>query len=247
MSFGAFHRTEESTGLDLRRRNPIWLIVLFAVVGFSITIAVELLAGSSQYGVMIVAGCVLAAIPMILLSSRALPQGWAKLQMLRQNWRWWHPLWFCIFFSMLVFRIRDVGAAKANPLDAWAMTRVLPEAFVSLSLIIRLLLKKPNWMRALFTGIPGLMAIYCLICLTTAAWSVNASWTAYKSLEFLADVSLIASIVASAESSLTYQSLLDWTLTFYGLSLVGVWLNLPIWPTDAMDGGRLTGVIPVEA
>jgi hypothetical protein len=196
---------------------------------------------------MIVAGCVLAAIPMILLSSRALPQGWAKLQMLRQNWRWWHPLWFCIFFSMLVFRIRDVGAAKANPLDAWAMTRVLPEAFVSLSLIIRLLLKKPNWMRALFTGIPGLMAIYCLICLTTAAWSVNASWTAYKSLEFLADVSLIASIVASAESSLTYQSLLDWTLTFYGLSLVGVWLNLPIWPTDAMDGGRLTGVIPVEA
>jgi hypothetical protein len=31
------------------------------------------------------------------------------------------------------------------------------------------------------------------------------------------------------------------------LSLVGVWINLPIWPTEAMDGGRLTGVIPVEA
>ena len=247
MSFGALNRTEESTGLDLRRRNPVWLILLFAIVGFSIAVSVELLAGSSQYGVLIFAGAILFAIPMIVLAAQALPQGWAKLQLLRQNWTWWHPLWFLIFFSMLVFRIRDVGAAKANPLDAWAMTRVLPEAFVSLSLIIRLLLKKPNWMRALFTGIPGLMAIYCLICLTTAAWSVNASWTAYKSLEFLADVSLIASIVATAESSLTYQNLIDWTLTFYGLSLVGVWLNLPIWPTEAMDGGRLTGVIPVEA
>jgi O-antigen ligase len=66
-------------------------------------------------------------------------------------------------------------------------------------------------------------------------------------LEFLADVSLLASIVASAEGFFTYKNLVDWTLTFYGLSLVGVWCNLPIWPTEAMDGGRLTGVIPVEA
>jgi O-antigen ligase len=116
-----------------------------------------------------------------------------------------------------------------------------------LTLIIRLLLKKPNWLRALFTGIPGAMAVYCLVCVASSAWSVNASWTAYKSLEFLADVSLLAAIVASADSSLTYQNLLDWTLTFYGLSLLGVWINLPIWPNEAMDGGRLTGVIPVEA
>jgi hypothetical protein len=99
-----------------------------------------------------------------ILVFQAFPQGWSKIQILRQNWTWWHPLWFLIFFSMLVFRIRDVGAAKANPLDAWAMTRVLPEAFVSLALLIRLLLKKPNWMRALFTGIPGAMAVYCLVC-----------------------------------------------------------------------------------
>ena len=217
------------------------------MVGFAIAVSVTMLAGSAQDGVLIVATAILLGIPMVLLMARALPQGWAKLQMLRENWTWWHMLWFFIFFSMLVFRIRDVGEAKANPLDAWAMTRVLPEAFVSLALIIRLLLKKPNWMRALFTGIPGMMAVYCLVCVASSAWSVNASWTAYKSLEFLADVSLIASIVASTDSSVTYQNLLDWTLTFYGLSLVGVWINLPIWPTEAMDGGRLTGVIPVEA
>lgn len=246
MSLGAIARSE-NPGLDVRRRSPLWLIAVFAAFGFAIAVTVSLLAGSSPYGVLYAAAGLFLAIPLALLAVKAFPEGYAKLKLLRQNWTWWHPLWFFIFFSMLVFRIRDVGAAKANPLDAWAMTRVLPEAFVSLALIIRLLLKKPNWLKALFTGIPGLMAIYCLVCVASSAWSVNASWTAYKSLEFLADVSLLASIVASADSFLTYQNLLDWTFTFYGLSLVGVWSNLPIWPTEAMDGGRLTGVIPVEA
>jgi hypothetical protein len=246
MSYSVLDRTEEQS-LEVRRRNPLWLILLFVLIGFAIAVLVSLMAGSRPYGVLYAAGGILLAIPVLALMSQALPQGWAKARVLSQNWTWWHPLWFLIFFSMLVFRIRDVGAAKANPLDAWAMTRVLPEVFVSLALIIRLLLKKPNWMRALFTGIPGAMAVYCLVCVASSAWSVNASWTAYKSLEFLADVSLLAAIVASADSSLTYQNLLDWTLTFYGLSLVGVWINLPLWPVEAMDGGRLTGVVPVEA
>jgi len=246
MNSSVLDRTQEHS-LDLRRRNPIWIVLLFVVIGFSIAVLVSLLAGSKPYGVFVAAVGILLAIPAVALVIQALPQGLAKARVLAQNWTWWHPLWFLIFFSMLVFRIRDVSAAKENPLDWYAMTRILPEAFVALSLIIRLLLKKPNWMRALFTGIPGAMAIYCLVCVASTAWSVNASWTIYKSLEFLADVSLLAAIVASADSSLTYQNLLDWTLTFYGLSLLGVWINLPIWPHEAMDGGRLTGVVPVEA
>jgi len=247
MGFGGIVRAQEHGGIDSRRRSPVWILLGFIAFGFLIAVAISLLAGSKPWGVLIAAAGILAAIPLIAVTVQAFPEGYAKLQLLRQNWTWWHPLWFCIFFSMLVFRIRDVGEAKANPLDAWAMTRILPEAFVSIALIVRLMLKKPNWLKALFTGIPGMMAVYCVICVASSAWSVNAGWTAYKSLEFLADVSLIASIVASADSSLTYQNLLDWTLTFYGLSLVGVWSNLPIWPTEAMDGGRLTGVVPVEA
>jgi hypothetical protein len=90
------------------------------------------------------------------------------------------------------------------------------------------------------------MAIYCVVCVVSTAWSVKAWWTAYKSVEFLTDVSLLAAVVASAESWLTFQNLVDWTLAFYGLSLVGVWINVPIWPHEAFDGGRLTGVFPVE-
>ncbi|HLZ43904.1 MAG TPA: O-antigen ligase family protein [Candidatus Sulfotelmatobacter sp.] len=228
-------------------RRWVWLLLLFVALGFSISVAVSLLAGSSPFGVLVAAVAIVFAVPVVIVAFEAFPEAMMSLRVLARNWTWWHPLWFFIFFSMLVFRIRDVSAAKADPLDAYALLRVLPEAFVALTLIIRLILKKPNWLGALFRGIPGAMAIYCLVCLATTAWSVNASWTAYKSLEFLADVSLLAAVVASAEGSFTYQNLLDWTLTFYGLSLVGVWINLPIWPSEAMDGGRLTGVVPVEA
>src|SRR5437660_2236137 len=246
MSLTVIDRAQEHS-LDAPRRNPLWIVLFFVLVGFSIAVMISMLAGSAPYGVLIASGAILLSIPILLLMIKAIPQGWAKARVLRQNWTWWHPLWFLIFFSMLVFRIRDVGAAKANPLDAWAMLRILPEAVVALTLIVRLILKKPNWLGSLFRGIPGAMAIYSLARLASTAWSVNASWTAYKSLEFLADVSLLAAIVASAESWFTYQNLLDWTLTFYGLSLAVVWINLPIWPAEAMDGGRLTGVLPVEA
>ena len=169
---------------------------------------------------------------------KAVPEALASARELAQNWTWWHPLWFFIFFSMLVFRIRDVSEAKANPLDAYAMLRILPEAFVSSDADHSLdseeaqLAGGPVPRHSGRDGdiLPGLSG-------TTTAWSVNASWTAYKSLEFLADVSLLAAIVASAEGFFTYKSLVDWTLTFYGLSLVGVWINLPIWPTEG-DGRR---------
>jgi len=255
MSYSVLERTKPEApkfesrnyAVEARPRRTVWLLLLFIAVGFSISATVSLLAGSSPYGVLVVAGIIGLAVPLLFVMIQAAPEALENARELAHNWTWWHPLWFFIFFSMLVFRIRDVSEAKANPLDAFAMLRILPEAFVSLTLIVRLILKKPNWLGALFRGIPGAMAVYCLVCLATTAWSVNASWTAYKSLEFLADVSLLAAIVASAEGSFTYKRLVDWTLTFYGVSLLGVWSNLPIWPTEAMDGGRLTGVVPVEA
>ncbi len=243
MSYGIVERVRENGGW----RNPLGLLVLFILVGFSISMGVSMLAGSAEFGVFIVAGVIVTAIPLIALAIKAFPAAKENARTLARNWTWWHPLWFCIYFSTLVFRIRDVGMGRGNLVDSWAMLRILPEAFVSLTLITRLILKKPNWLGSLFRGIPGALAIYCLVSLASCAWSVNAAWTAYKSLEFLADVSLLAAVVASAEGFITWENLVHWTLAFYGLSLVGVWINLPIWPNDAMDGGRLTGVFPVEA
>jgi hypothetical protein len=243
MSYGTVERGREKRGT----RIPIGLLLLFILTGFSICMGVSMLAGSSEYGVLMVAGIILTAIPVIALLIKAYPAAKENARALAKNWTWWHPLWFCIYFSTLVFRIRDVGMGRGNLVDSWALLRILPEGFVSLALITRLILRKPNWLGSLFRGIPGALAIYCLVSLASCAWSVNAPWTAYKSLEFLADVSLLAAVVASSEGFITWENLVHWTLAFYGLSLVGVWINLPIWPTESMDGGRLTGVFPVEA
>src|SRR5947209_4504407 len=172
MSYGILERTRLSEArqdhtLEVRPRNSWWLLALFITIGFSISVAVSMMAGSSPYGVLIVAAVIGACIPLLFLAINAAPEALASARELAQNWTWWHPLWFFIFFSMLVFRIRDVGEAKANPVDAYAMLRILPEGFVFITLIVRLILKKPNWLGALFRGIPGAMAIYCLVCIAT--------------------------------------------------------------------------------
>jgi O-antigen ligase/polysaccharide polymerase Wzy-like membrane protein len=241
------YRTLEGARENGEQRSIFWLLALFVLMGFAISMALSFFAGASEYGGLLVAGVIVAAIPGIALLIKAFPTAVANAKLLARDWTWWHPLWFCIYFSTLVFRIRDVGSGQGNLVDSWALLRILPEGFVSVALITRLILKKPNWLGSLFRGIPCALTIYCLVSIASSAWSVNAAWTAYKSLEFLADVSLLAAVVASAEGFFSYESLVNWTLTFYGLSLVGVWINLPIWPTDAMDGDRLTGVFPVEA
>src|SRR6516225_9160942 len=171
-------RHNDASQQELRGRGKsVMVVLLFVVIGLVISVGVSTLGGSSPYGVVLVAFAVVAAVPLFALIMKALPEAVANARLLTRNWTWWHPLWFLIFFSMLVFRIRDSGAAQSNPLDIYAMTRILPEAFVALTLIIRLILKKPNWMGALFRGIPGAMAVYCLICIATTPFSVKPDWT----------------------------------------------------------------------
>src|SRR5579885_1966869 len=174
MSSGIVERARQG-GIGLRDRRSKWLLGVFVAVGFAISVVIITLTGSTEYGALMVAGGMLAAIPVIGLVIKAFPEAKASFRMLKANWTWWHPLWFLIYFSTLVFRIRDSGQASQNPLDSYAMLRVGPEAIVALALMIRLILKKPNWMSSLFRGIPGLMAIYCLVCLATTPISVKPS------------------------------------------------------------------------
>jgi len=142
------------------RGRTIAIIALFVGVGFAISVAAALLSGSSPYGLIIAPLAIILGIPGIALAIRAIPQGIALGREFALTRRWWHLPWFCIFFSMLVWRIRDVGAASQNPIDGYAMLRILPEGFAAATLIIRLILRKPNWLGSLFRGIPGAMAVY---------------------------------------------------------------------------------------
>jgi hypothetical protein len=253
MSSGTLHRMRPLRVIAAARQAPqrrgpsLKLVGGFAVLGLGISVALWALAGSSSHGILLTAAVILLAAPAVAIAARAIPQAMTMARDLAASWQWWHPLWFLIFFSTLVFRIRDVGEAQSTPIDSYALLRLIPEALVALALVIRLVVRKPNWLPALFRGIPAAITLYCLVCLATTPFSVNPPWTAYKSLEFLLDIALLASIVAGAEGFASYENLVNWTLVFYGLSLVGVWINLPIWPADAMDGDRLTGVFPVEA
>jgi O-antigen ligase len=230
---------------SLPRRG--WLLFAFVVSGFLGSIAIVSIADSvPRLGAAGVAVLILLAVPAGALTVVGAIQGLRKLMVLRRHLVWWHWMWALIACSALVFRFaRNASEVASAPLDAWAMLRVGPEGIVMLVLIVRLVLKRPNWLRDLFTGLPKWMAIFSLICITTTVWSVYAAWTAYKSIEFLFDVGLLAAILASIDSVETYTTLLDWTWLLYGAELVSAWLSAMVWPSDAWVNGRLEGVFPI--
>jgi O-antigen ligase len=224
-----------------------WLLFAFVVFGILSSLAIVSLADRvpnlGAPGVLLI---LLLAIPAGAVGIVGVVQGVRKLMVLKKELVWWHWMWALIACSALVFRFaRDASELASSPLDAWAMLRIGPEGIVILILIVRLVLRKPNWLGDLFTGLPKWMAIFALICVTTTMWSVYAAWTAYKSIEFLFDVGLLAAILASVDSVETYTTLLDWTWLLYGAELLSAWLSALVWPSDAWVNGRLEGVFPI--
>jgi len=166
---------------------------------------------------------------------------------------WYHWLWALLFVSALVFRVRNVNDIAEEPLDAWAVFRVCMVGLVGFILLVRLGLRRTPWFEELFRGIIGLLAIYCMFCLISTAWSVHPPWTLYKSLEFLIDISLVAAVVATISTTDEFKSLFDWTWALYGLLLISVFVGAVLWPELALYqsrfqmgelGARLYGVIP---
>ncbi len=236
-------------GVALRglRNGTFWMISLFVLIGLSLGLGLLFASESTGFGYETVS-VILVLFPLVVfLVIKAIPQAWDKVRQLRQAWTWWHWLWFLMFFSMLVFRVRGVKDLSANPLDPAGLLRVLAEGSVVLALLVRLVLKKPFWLKDMYRGVVGAMGVYALVCIISTLWAYTAWWTAYRSVEFFFDVALISAIVAAARSWDTYEKLLNWTLSFYGIGLVTVWIGVAFWPADAFDGGRLQGVFPVEA
>lgn len=178
----------------------------------------------------------------------ALPSTKTKLIGLARKLTWWHLLWLLIYVSGMVLRFaRDVQAARAEAVDSVAMFRIIPEVIVLAVLLVRLALRKPNWLGSLFRGVVGAMAFYALACLTSALWSVYPEWTLLKSGEYLIYVMFMATVLATVQSTEEYSSLFNLTWTFLGLDLIWTWTQTLIW-ADAWDQwGRLTGVFPIEA
>jgi O-antigen ligase len=178
----------------------------------------------------------------------ATPKAKTKLVTLAKKLTWWHGLWFLIYVSGMVFRFaRDVQVARSEPVDAVAMLRIGPEAIVAGVLLLRLVLRRPAWLRSLFQGMVGALCFYALACIVSAIWSVYPAWTLYKSGEYLIYVAFLATILVSVQSSEEYASLFNLTWTFLGFDLLWTWTQTFLWPEAWDQWGRLTGVWPIEA
>ncbi len=230
-----FYFSPETRGPFAIVAGGLLLGVLIAYVAYS----------SSGFGpVLVLLALPIAAVVLII----ALPYTKVKLVALAHKLTWWHLLWLLIYVSGMVFRFaRDVQAARAETIDSVAMLRVGPEVIVLAVLLVRLALRRPNWLVSLFRGVVGAMAFYALASLTTALWSVYPPWTLLKSGEYLIYVMFMATVLATVQSTEEYSSLFNLTWTFLGLDLLWTWTQTFIFAEAWDQWGRLTGVFPIEA
>jgi len=141
----------------------------------------------------------------------ALPAMWASWVGMKEVWRvlgafcsqlkWWHWIWLLSMSSSFVFRYRSSAEIAQNPFDSSALLRLGPEVIVGCILLARLVFRKPDWGPSMTHGIVGAMAIFGTVCLISSIWSVKFSWTLYKSLEYLLDLSTIALVLAIVRTS----------------------------------------------
>jgi O-Antigen ligase len=175
--------------------------------------------------------------------------------MRRLSFAWWQVAWLVLFLSGLSFRARTAAEISDSPVDVFALYRITCVGVVALILFVRLTLRRTNWLPSLFSGVIGVFALYPLFSLVSMAWSVNPSWTIYKSVEYLIDLSMVAAITATMQSTAEYRKLINWSWTLLGLLIVTSWLGAVIDPADALFTDptvhlaalhiRLLGLVPV--
>jgi O-antigen ligase len=149
--------------------------------------------------------------------------------------------------SGLVFRGRTAAEINNSAIDAWALYRIGCVALVGAILFVRLTLRKTQWVSQLFSGYVGLFLLFALISIVSTAWSLNAPWTLYKSLEFSVDLATLAAVLATLQTIEDYKKLIDLSWLLLGLLLCSAWLGAAVDPGDALFSDPNLRVIPLPA
>jgi hypothetical protein len=189
---------------------------------------------------------VVIAVPVLLaVGVRAMPEFVRGVRSLRRSFGWQEWSWLLLFVSAATFEVRNVNETLAQPLSGYAVLRLGPEMIVAVILAWRIAEGKSS-LKYLFSGLPGRMALFCLVALVSTAWSIVPIWTFYKSTEFLLDVTVAALIFESARSTGDYMKILDWTWIVYALETSIAWIGLVVSPANAWDDmGRLRALYPM--
>jgi O-antigen ligase len=231
-----------------------WKLPAFLLLGLLLSLAFKAAVGlfPSDYdykGFLVI----LAGIPAIFLVAFGFRQVVGHWSELKGTLRWWHGMWFLLYVSALTMQTRGPQDSAADPLNGLALFRVVPESFIFLILLVSLARQRPRWLEYYLKGLVSVLVIFGLACMASTLSSVYWEWTLYKSFEYLLDVSVIATILATIRTTEDYESLFNFTWTLVGIELVWVWCQIGIWPNEALEvppgaenaSVRLAGVFPV--
>jgi O-antigen ligase len=165
---------------------------------------------------------------------------------LANSFTWWQGLWLVMLLGGLVFRGRDQYDIQRSALDGWAMYRIFLDGIVGLVLLVHLLKRKTLWHRSLFRGLIGIMAIYPILSMLSATWSAAPAFTLFRSIEYLLDLAVLSSVVATLNSAEEYEKFANWTWTLLGLLVVSAWIGAIVDPSDAFLEGYSYGPLRVR-
>jgi len=218
----------------------------FALVGWLLTMTFFQLF--ERFGV---AGttALLVAVPLaIVIGIGALPEFFGGIRDVIRGFGWQEWLWSLLFISAMSFEAGSTVKETMNsPLagNKFVILRLGTEAIVTFVLAWRVVSGK-NSLKYLFTGLSGLMGLYCFICLLSTTWSIVPLFTFFKSAEYTLDVVAAAVIFDSAKTSKDYLKVLNFTYVVYALETGSAWIGGVISPSTAFDEmGRLSGSFPM--
>src|SRR5437660_7941593 len=229
--------------------GPPWQIILFVVLGglgfFTIlelqSFVTKHLHSYRSYDTYVFLSLLALGIPGIIYFYRTFRQAWQGTLSMLRSLRWWHWLWMIIFVSGLVFRKRTAAEGMEAPVDTAAAFRIITVGFVGSVLLVKLFMRRVEWLSSTFRGIIGLLIWFDLMALFSTIWSVYAAWTFYKAVEYGVDVCLLAAVLVMATRSEEWKKFTDWTWILFGIMLVNVWVGC-IWdPLDALAKGGIYG------
>ncbi|HEV2176116.1 MAG TPA: O-antigen ligase family protein [Terriglobia bacterium] len=204
----------------------------------------------------LLAACLIAPVVVVFFGAAFLQAAKAGLGVLPKL-KWYHALWALIFVSGLILRKRAAGEATSAPVDSAAAFRVGVVTLVGVFLLVRLFLRRTEWLQSLTKGLVGVLTWFTLTAMVSSLWSVYWQWTLYKSCEYAVDVGLLAACVLVIVDEAQMKTLFDWTWIWYGLLLLSVWAGVLYSPDQALSktfeagesgigliGVQLVGVFP---
>lgn len=232
--------------MSTRPAITTWLSPAVGAIVFGIATPVAIYAVGPYAGTALVIGGILAAVTLPL----GLEQLLRSIGTLRGELRWWHGLWFLLFASAFVFRVRDADSIRESPLDAWALYRVGACGLVGFILAARLLLGKTRWLAPMFRPLLVGLAVFSCVSMLSALWSVYPAWSFYRSLEYFIDVALLSAILTQVKAPDRFKSLFDWYWLLTGALMLAIGAGVLIWPDKAVARGmgllgfQIEGVLP---